>query len=62
MMIQDLVGHSLFDNGRLMTYSLPSGLGVVPGRRLALGVPGAFRFLGEDFKTPAVNLPGTIPV
>ena len=45
-----------------MAYSLLYGLGVVPGRRLALGVPGAFRFLGEDFKTPAVNLPGAISV
>lgn len=53
---------SLFDNRRLMAYSLFSGLGVVPGRRLALGVPRAFRFLGEDFKAPAINLPGLIPV
>ena len=45
-----------------MAYSLLYGLGVVPGRRLALGFPGAFRFLGEDFKPPALNLPGRIPV
>lgn len=29
------------------------GLGVVPGRRLALGFPGAFCFSGEHFQLPA---------
>src|SRR5690606_8811217 len=33
------------------------GLGDVPGRRLALGSPGAFRFLGEDFQPPTIDSP-----
>ena len=44
------------DNSGPLVLCYEIGLGVVPGRRLALGCPGAFRFLGEDFEAPAVSL------